>query len=193
MSRPRAGWWPCAATAPTMRPRWPRPMSGVALNLGTAAAREAGNMIDLDSDPLKLMAVIRAGQASVDDAPGADHVLDRQRPRQILRRPAGAVRGGVSRAGRAQRHASREPGERDPLGRDLQRPDHHHGADPTRACAGCATAPATTAALLHRNLLVYGARRLDRAVHRHQGTSISRSPALAWFERRRCEPYDELR
>jgi potassium-transporting ATPase ATP-binding subunit len=35
---------------------------GVALNLGTAAAREAGNMIDLDSDPLKLMAVIRAGK-----------------------------------------------------------------------------------------------------------------------------------
>jgi K+-transporting ATPase ATPase B chain len=35
---------------------------GVALYLGTAAAREAGNMIDLDSDPLKLMAVIRAGK-----------------------------------------------------------------------------------------------------------------------------------
>jgi K+-transporting ATPase ATPase B chain len=35
---------------------------GLALNLGTAAAREAGNMIDLDSDPLKLMAVIRAGK-----------------------------------------------------------------------------------------------------------------------------------
>jgi K+-transporting ATPase ATPase B chain len=35
---------------------------GVALNLGTAAAREAGNMIDLDSDPMKLMEVIRAGK-----------------------------------------------------------------------------------------------------------------------------------
>ena len=35
---------------------------GVALNLGTAAAREAGNMIDLDSDPMKLMAVIRAAK-----------------------------------------------------------------------------------------------------------------------------------
>ena len=32
---------------------------GVAMNLGTAAAREAGNMIDLDSDPMKLMEVIR--------------------------------------------------------------------------------------------------------------------------------------
>jgi len=35
---------------------------GVALNLGTAAAREAGNMIDLDSDPVKLMEVIRAAK-----------------------------------------------------------------------------------------------------------------------------------
>jgi potassium-transporting ATPase ATP-binding subunit len=35
---------------------------GVALNLGTAAAREAGNMIDLDSDPIKLMDVIRTAK-----------------------------------------------------------------------------------------------------------------------------------
>ena len=35
---------------------------GVALNLGTAAAREAGNMIDLDSDPIKLIELIRAGK-----------------------------------------------------------------------------------------------------------------------------------
>ena len=35
---------------------------GIALNLGTAAAREAGNMIDLDSDPLKLMTVIKAAK-----------------------------------------------------------------------------------------------------------------------------------
>jgi K+-transporting ATPase ATPase B chain len=42
---------------------------GVALNLGTAAAREAGNMIDLDSDPMKLIEVIRAGK----------HLLTRRR------------------------------------------------------------------------------------------------------------------
>jgi K+-transporting ATPase ATPase B chain len=35
---------------------------GVALNFGTAAAREAGNIIDLDSDPMKLMEVIRAAK-----------------------------------------------------------------------------------------------------------------------------------
>ena len=35
---------------------------GVAMNLGTTAAREAGNMIDLDSDPMKLMGVIRGAK-----------------------------------------------------------------------------------------------------------------------------------
>jgi K+-transporting ATPase ATPase B chain len=35
---------------------------GIAMNHGTAAAREAGNMIDLDSDPFKLMEVIRVGR-----------------------------------------------------------------------------------------------------------------------------------
>ena len=35
---------------------------GVAMNLGTTAAREAGNMIDLDSDPMKLMEVIRGAK-----------------------------------------------------------------------------------------------------------------------------------
>ena len=35
---------------------------GLAMGLGTAAAREAGNMIDLDSDPLKLMDLVRIGR-----------------------------------------------------------------------------------------------------------------------------------
>ena len=35
---------------------------GVAMNDGTQAAREAGNLIDLDSDPTKLMEVVRVGK-----------------------------------------------------------------------------------------------------------------------------------
>jgi K+-transporting ATPase ATPase B chain len=35
---------------------------GLAMGLNTAAAREAGNMIDLDSDPLKLMELVRIGR-----------------------------------------------------------------------------------------------------------------------------------
>jgi K+-transporting ATPase ATPase B chain len=35
---------------------------GVAMNEGTQAAREAGNLVDLDSDPTKLMEVVRIGK-----------------------------------------------------------------------------------------------------------------------------------
>jgi potassium-transporting ATPase ATP-binding subunit len=35
---------------------------GVAMNTGTQAAREAGNMIDLDSDPTKLIEVVEIGK-----------------------------------------------------------------------------------------------------------------------------------
>ncbi|WP_435300362.1 potassium-transporting ATPase subunit KdpB [Timonella sp. A28] len=35
---------------------------GVAMNSGTSAAKEAGNMVDLDSDPTKLLEIIRIGK-----------------------------------------------------------------------------------------------------------------------------------
>ncbi|CAN5716056.1 hypothetical protein BH10PSE6_BH10PSE6_51550 [soil metagenome] len=35
---------------------------GVAMNTGTMAAREAGNMIDLDSDPAKLIEIVEIGK-----------------------------------------------------------------------------------------------------------------------------------
>ncbi|MCC6433672.1 MAG: potassium-transporting ATPase subunit B, partial [Acidimicrobiales bacterium] len=35
---------------------------GVAMNAGTQAAKEAGNMIDLDSDPTKLLEVVEIGK-----------------------------------------------------------------------------------------------------------------------------------
>jgi K+-transporting ATPase ATPase B chain len=35
---------------------------GVAMNSGTAAAKEAGNMIDLDNDPTKLIEVVEIGK-----------------------------------------------------------------------------------------------------------------------------------
>ncbi|MEB4613350.1 potassium-transporting ATPase subunit KdpB, partial [Leucobacter sp. M11] len=35
---------------------------GVAMNSGTAAAKEAGNMVDLDSDPAKLIDIVRIGK-----------------------------------------------------------------------------------------------------------------------------------
>ena len=35
---------------------------GVAMNTGTSAAKEAGNMVDLDSDPTKLIEVVQIGK-----------------------------------------------------------------------------------------------------------------------------------
>ena len=35
---------------------------GVAMNTGTSAAKEAGNMVDLDSDPTKLIDIVRIGK-----------------------------------------------------------------------------------------------------------------------------------
>src|SRR6185312_12237312 len=35
---------------------------GVAMNSGTSAAKEAGNMVDLDSDPTKLINIVEIGK-----------------------------------------------------------------------------------------------------------------------------------
>ncbi len=39
---------------------------GVAMNSGTQAAKEAGNMVDLDDDPTKLIEVVEIGKQIAD-------------------------------------------------------------------------------------------------------------------------------
>ena len=46
---------------------------GLTMNTGTQAAREAGNMIDLDSDPTKIIEIIEIGKTAFDHARRADH------------------------------------------------------------------------------------------------------------------------
>ena len=65
---------------------------GVAMNTGTQAAKEAGNMVDLDSDPTKLIDIVEIGKQLLITARLADDVLDRQRRRQVLRHHPGDVR-----------------------------------------------------------------------------------------------------
>ena len=55
-------WSPCAAMAPTDAPALAQADVGVAMNTGTVAAREAGNMVDLDSDPTKLIEIVGIGK-----------------------------------------------------------------------------------------------------------------------------------
>ncbi len=65
---------------------------GVAMNTGTQAAKEAGNMVDLDSNPTKLIEIVEVGEAAADHARRAHDLLDRQRRRQVLRHHPGDLR-----------------------------------------------------------------------------------------------------
>ena len=79
---------------------------GIAMNSGTSASKEAANMVDLDSDPDEAARGHRDRQAAPDH-PRLDHdVLDRERRREVLRDPAGAVRRRLPGARRAQRDAA---------------------------------------------------------------------------------------
>ena len=116
----------------------------VAMNSGTQAAKEAGNMVDLDSNPTKLLEVVADRQADADDARRADHVQHRERRLEVLRDHPGRVRRHVPAARRAQHDAPALADERRPVRGDLQRADHHR-ADPARAARRRSTAPAPAA------------------------------------------------
>jgi K+-transporting ATPase ATPase B chain len=90
---------------------------GVAMNTGTQAAREAGNMVDLDSDPTKLIEIVEIGKQLLITRGRAHHLLDRQRRRQVLRHHPGDVRRALPAAPGAQRHAAGDAAERDPVRR----------------------------------------------------------------------------
>ena len=102
---------------------------GVAMNTGTQAAKEAANMVDLDSNPTKLIEVVEVGKQLLDHARRADNVQYRQRCGQVLRHHPGGLRRNLSAAARAQHHAPGDAAQRGALGGDLQRADHRR-ADP---------------------------------------------------------------
>jgi ribosomal protein L24E len=58
---------------------------GVAMNTGTQAAKEAGNMVDLDSNPTKLAWRSSKSETASHHARFADDVQHRQRRGEILR------------------------------------------------------------------------------------------------------------
>ena len=97
----------------------------VAMNSGTQAAKEAGNMVDLDSNPTKLIEVVETGKADADDPGRADDLQHRQRRGEVLRDHPGRLCDHLPRAQRPQRHGAGHTPERDPVGGDLQRPHHH--------------------------------------------------------------------
>ena len=105
---------------------------GVAMNTGTQAAKEAGNMVDLDSNPTKLLEVVEIGkQLLMTRGALTTFSIANDVAKYFAILPA-HVRGGLSRDRAAQHHAPGLAAERDPLGGHLQRA-HHRAAHPAGA------------------------------------------------------------
>ena len=110
---------------------------GVAMNTGTQAAREAGNMVDLDSNPTKLIEVVEIGkQLLMTRGALTTFSIANDVAKYFAIIPAmfaSFYSAGASRsAAGAQHHEPGEPAERHPVGDHLQRADHHR-ADPAGA------------------------------------------------------------
>ena len=97
---------------------------GVAMNTGTTAAKEAGNMVDLDSDPTKLIDVVEIGKQLLITRGALTTFSVANDVAKYFAILPGDVRGGVPGPRRPQRHAAVVAGVGDPLGRRVQRADH---------------------------------------------------------------------
>ena len=112
---------------------------GVAMNTGTQAAREAGNMVDLDSNPTKLIEVVEIGkQLLMTRGALTTFSIANDVAKYFAIIPA-MFAGLLSAAAGAQHHGSCDAAERDPVGDHLQRADHRRahsaGAEGRRAIA----------------------------------------------------------
>ena len=128
---------------------------GLAMNSGTSASKEAANMVDLDSDPTKLLEVIAIGkQLLITRGSITTFSIANDVAKYFAILPALFV-GVYPELCRAQRHGSRDPRERDPVRGHLQRADHRR-ADPARPARRRPSGRRRPRVLLRRNLLVYG-------------------------------------
>ncbi len=105
---------------------------GVAMNTGTMAAREAGNMVDLDSDPTKLIEIVEIGkQLLMTRGALTTFSIANDVAKYFAMIPAMFIAFYPQLAG-AEHHAAGQPAECDPVGDHLQRADHRR-ADPAGA------------------------------------------------------------
>ena len=139
---------------------------GVAMNTGTMAAREAGNMVDLDSDPTKLIEIVAIGkQLLMTRGALTTFSIANDVAKYFAIIPAMFV-AFYPELGVLNVMHLQTPRERDPVGDHLQRADHHR-ADPVEPARRHLPSgrrrqhPAPEPADLRR-------RRDHRAVHRHQ-------------------------
>ncbi len=98
---------------------------GIAMNAGTQAAREAGNMIDLDSNPTKVMEVVEIGkQLLMTRGALTTFSIANDVAKYFAIIPALFIVE-LSGTAAAQRDASGDAAERDSVGGNFQRADHH--------------------------------------------------------------------
>ena len=125
------------------------------MNTGTAAAKEAGNMVDLDSDPTKLIDIVEIGkQLLITRGALTTFSIANDVAKYFAILPAmfAALYPALD-ALNIMRLAT--PAVGDPLRGHLQRADHRR-ADPARPARRALPAVISAAHLLRRNLLIYG-------------------------------------
>ncbi len=147
---------------------------GVAMNTGTQAAREAGNMVDLDSNPTKLIEIVEVGkQLLITRGALTTFSIANDVAKYFAILPAifaATYAAAAARAARrAQRHEPRHAAVGDHLGDHLQRADHPaaRAARPARRALPAARRDRAAAA----QPADLRPRRPDRAVHRDQARS----------------------
>ena len=98
---------------------------GVAMNTGTMAAKEAGNMVDLDSNPTKLIEVVAIGkQLLMTRGALTTFSIANDVAKYFAIIPAMFMATYPALAS-AEHHGPAQPAERRAGGGDLQRADHH--------------------------------------------------------------------
>jgi len=138
---------------------------GVAINTGTSAAKEAGNMVDLDSNPTKLIEIVEIGKQLLITR-GALTTFSIANDVAKYFDAAGHVLGGLPGPEQAQHLAPAQPAVGDHLGDHLQRADHHR-TDPAGA-ARRALPPGLGPVAAPPEPVDLRRRRADHPVHRHQ-------------------------
>ncbi len=139
---------------------------GVAMNSGTQAAKEAGNMVDLDSDPTKLIEVVEIGkQLLMTRGALTTFSIANDLAKYFAIVPAlfAATLPWLQAFDIMHLHSAPLG---DPVGGDLQR-DHHSAADPDRPEGRCVPAGRRRCAAAAQPADL-GAGRRHCAVHRHQ-------------------------
>ncbi len=104
----------------------------VAMNTGTQPAREAANMIDLDSNPTKLIEIVEIGKQLLMTRGSLTTFSIANDVAKYFRHHPGGVRVDLPGAGRAEPAAAGDAAERDPVGGNFQRADHRR-LDPAGA------------------------------------------------------------